>query len=356
MDENGQLFKAAISPDALKCSYSIPVNLRLQLSTKVQIVNLPTKVYLFVTNSIHRPMKKKGHLSVPIKETERTNRGQSRILSITRKCAYCNEPFEAHSCSTLFCSKTCYNRDYYKRHKQKILRRQIQRDIEPKEKKAQLSIQISEPKNTLPIDPATDLISVAEAAKRLHVCRQTVYNLGHAQKIRIIHVTARLSFVRWSELLERFSGSNDFTNSRPYTAKSPSAKLSAPIKKHKTKNTSLSSPSISNWIDSKQASTRYNVSVGTLYVSICRNRIPRKREGKATLYSTKHLDAAMKFIPKQLTDGLITLKDAASKYNLPIPKIRYLIVRFGIQSEKIRGKIMFRETDFKKIFTSIKTA
>ena len=47
--------------------------------------------------------------------------------------------------------------------------------------------------------------------------------------------------------------------------------------------------------------------------------VPRKREGKTTLYSTKHLDAAMKFIPKQLTDGLITLKDAVSKYNFLIP-------------------------------------
>lgn len=65
MDEDGQLFKAAISLDALKCSYSIPVNLRLQLSTKVQIVNLPTKVYLFVTNSIHRPMKKKDIFQFP---------------------------------------------------------------------------------------------------------------------------------------------------------------------------------------------------------------------------------------------------------------------------------------------------
>lgn len=76
--------------------------------------------------------------------------------------------------------------------------------------------------------------------------------------------------------------------------------------------------------------------------------VPRKREGKTTLYSTKHLDAAMKFIPKQLTDGLITLKDAVSKYNFPIPNLRYLIIRLGIQSEKIRGKIMFREADFKK--------
>ena len=75
--------------------------------------------------------------------------------------------------------------------------------------------------------------------------------------------------------------------------------------------------------------------------------VPRKREGKTTLYSTKHLDAAMKFIPKQLTDGLITLKDAVSKYNFLIPNLRYLIIRLGIQSEKIRGKIMFREADFK---------
>lgn len=64
----------------------------------------------------------------------------------------------------------------------------------------------------------------------------------------------------------------------------------------------------------------------------------------------------MKFIPKRLTDGLITLKDAASKYNLPIPRIRYLIIRFGIQSEKIRGKIMFRDADFKKIIATAKTA
>lgn len=297
-------------------------------------------------------MKKKGHLPIPVEGAERTNRRESRILSITRKCAYCNKPFEAHSCSTLFCSKTCYNRDYYKRHKQKIRHRQAQRNIAPKETRVQPSIQLSEPKNTLSIDPATDLISVAEAAKRLHVCRQTVYNLGHAQKIRIIHVTARLSFVRWSELLARFSASDDFASSHLYAKKNRPMKSSTPVKSSKSPNTDLSG----DWIDSKQASARYDVSVNTLYVAICRNRIPRKREGRTTLYSTKHLDTAMKFVPKQLTDGLITLKEAASKYNLPIPKIRYLIVRFGIQSEKIRGKTMFRETDFKKIYTSIKTA
>ncbi|MCD7794979.1 MAG: helix-turn-helix domain-containing protein [Alistipes sp.] len=297
-------------------------------------------------------MKKKGHLPSPVEGTESIGQRQGRILSITRKCAYCNKPFEAHSCSTLFCSKTCYNRDYYKRHKQKIRHRQVQRNIDPNETRVQSSIQLSEPKNTLSIDPATDLISVAEAAKRLHVCRQTVYNLGHAQKIRIIHVTTRLSFVRWSELLARFSTSDDFTCSRPHTKKTPLIGSSTPIKNSKLKH--ITPPC--NWIDSKQASIRYGVTVNTLYVAICRNRVPRKREGGMTLYSTKHLDAAMRFIPKQLTDGLITLKDAALKYNLPIPKIRYLIVRFGIQSKKIRGKIMFQETDFKKIFTSIKTA
>ena len=56
----------------------------------------------------------------------------------------------------------------------------------------------------------------------------------------------------------------------------------------------------------------------------------------------------MKFIPKQLTDGLITLKDAVSKYNFPIPNLRYLIIRFEYNRKKIHGKTMFRETDFKK--------
>lgn len=82
--------------------------------------------------------------------------------------------------------------------------------------------------------------------------------------------------------------------------------------------------------------------------------VPRKREGKTTLYSTKHLDAAMKFIPKQLTDGLITLKDAVSKYNFLIPNLRYLIIRLGIQSEKIRGKNHVQGSRFQKIITVAK--
>lgn len=39
-------------------------------------------------------------------------------------------------------SKTCYNRDYYKRHKQKIYHRQAQRNIAPKETRVQPSIQL----------------------------------------------------------------------------------------------------------------------------------------------------------------------------------------------------------------------
>ena len=42
----------------------------------------------------------------------------------------------------IFCSKTCYNRDYYKRHKQKIYHRQAQRNIAPKETRVQPSIQL----------------------------------------------------------------------------------------------------------------------------------------------------------------------------------------------------------------------
>ena len=77
--------------------------------------------------------------------------------------------------------------------------------------------------------------------------------------------------------------------------------------------------------------------------------VPRKREGKTTLYSTKHLDAAMKFIPKQLTDGLITLKDAVSKYNFLIPNLRYLIIRLGSNNrKKIRGKIHVQGSRFQK--------
>lgn len=45
-------------------------------------------------------------------------KSKGRILSITRICGYCGNPFEAHNSTTRFCSRKCYNRDYYLHHAQ----------------------------------------------------------------------------------------------------------------------------------------------------------------------------------------------------------------------------------------------
>ena len=44
------------------------------------------------------------------------------------------------------------------------------------------------------IPKSIDIVSVDEAAKHFHICRQTIYNMEAAGTIIILHLTSRLSF------------------------------------------------------------------------------------------------------------------------------------------------------------------
>ena len=116
-------------------------------------------------------------------------KSKGRILSITRICGYCGNPFEAHNSTTRFCSRKCYNRDYYLHHAQIM-----------NLKRAELYKKTYKPRNPAKPNPLpasgeittpVDLISIKEAARRMCVCKQTVYNLIHANQIREIRYTSR---------------------------------------------------------------------------------------------------------------------------------------------------------------------
>ena len=133
-------------------------------------------------------------------------KSKGRILSITRICGYCGNPFEAHNSTTRFCSRKCYNRDYYLHHAQIM-----------NLKRAELYKKTYKPRNPAKPNPLpasgeittpVDLISIKEAARRMCVCKQTVYNLIHANQIREIRYTSRLSYVKWSEIVNHFNHNN----------------------------------------------------------------------------------------------------------------------------------------------------
>lgn len=95
-------------------------------------------------------------------------KSKGRILSITRICGYCGNPFEAHNSTTRFCSRKCYNRDYYLHHAQIM-----------NLKRAELYKKTYKPRNPAKPNPLpasgeittpVDLISIKEAARRMCVC------------------------------------------------------------------------------------------------------------------------------------------------------------------------------------------
>ena len=176
------------------------------------------------------------------------------------------------------------------------------------------------------------MLSVSEAAKRLKVCRQTLYNLEAAGTIRILHLTSRLSFIRWSDLLALFDA--------PEMCGKPVAR---PNKTLKTKRPAAEriKTEPGEWCDIGQACRRYNASANTIHNTIFRYRIPRKKSGKTTLYSTAHLDVARGYTKDKRLQGYITAGEASEKYHIPISTVYYKINRFGLKIIKHHSKTMF---------------
>ena len=188
------------------------------------------------------------------------------------------------------------------------------------------------------------MLSVSEAAKRLKVCRQTLYNLEAAGTIRILHLTSRLSFIRWSDLLALFDA--------PEMCGKPVAR---PNKTLKTKRPAAEriKTEPGEWCDIGQACRRYNASANTIHNTIFRYRIPRKKSGKTTLYSTAHLDVARGYTKDKRLQGYITAGEASEKYHIPISTVYYKINRFGLKVIKHHSKTMFDEAAFRRHLKSV---
>lgn len=227
-----------------------------------------------------------------------------QVFSVQRICAAsdCGREFTAYNNTTLYCCPACYQREYYKRHKKKIAKQRAVRNA-----KQMLSLPVPAPtiKHSLPDDRPTpkqernpitqqpvqgipqsaDIVSVAEAAKRLHVCRQTIYNMEAAGTITILHLTSRLSFIRWSDMLALFDhpGAHD----KPVLPTSGRRTARKPTKQK---------PADETWWTSEQACRHYRITRHCLYMTISRFKIPKKKVGTTTLYSFLHLDKARKYI------------------------------------------------------------
>lgn len=283
-----------------------------------------------------------------------------QINTVKRFCAASDCSNEITGYPGQYCCQACYQRDYYRRHKNKIAKqraaRSVKRMLSPKkadivpavpaslkEKTVTATLpEIRKQNNKEPL--STDMLSVSEAAKRLKVCRQTLYNLEAAGTIRILHLTSRLSFIRWSDLLALFDA--------PDMCGKPDARRNT-TPKTKRPTTKRTKAETDEWCDIGQACRRYNASANTIHNTIFRYRIPRKKSGKTTLYSTAHLDLARGYTEEKHLQGYITAGEASEKYNIPIATVRYRIRSFGLKTIPCNNKILFEEAAFRRHLKSV---
>ena len=234
-------------------------------------------------------------------------KSKGRILSITRICGYCGNPFEAHNSTTRFCSRKCYNRDYYLHHAQIM-----------NLKRAELYKKTYKPRNPAKPNPLpasgeittpVDLISIKEAARRMCVCKQTVYNLIHANQIREIRYTSRLSYVKWSEIVNHFNHNNPkipqitLPKGKQPLRREVIAKFEKATAKAKLKE------STPLWLTPQQVCERYDLSsINIVYAYASKFHIVKKKVHRHTLYSSKAFDAVLEPYPdKTMPSGYITL-------------------------------------------------
>ena len=138
-----------------------------------------------------------------------------------------------------------------------------------------------------PVD--SDMISVRETARRLGICRQTIYNLAAKGIITIYHVTGRLSYVSWSEACATIS-----TRTAPAIQQKPRRSTR---KKHPEQPAETSSkaavpapPTAANWAAAQELCARYNWDTAYLYRFVQCHRISRIKDGRYSLYSIPQIE------------------------------------------------------------------
>ena len=182
------------------------------------------------------------------------------------------------------------------------------------------------------------------------VCKQTVYNLIHANQIREIRYTSRLSYVKWSEIVNHFNHNNPkipqitLPKGKQPLRREVIAKFEKATAKAKLKE------STPLWLTPQQVCERYDLSsINIVYAYASKFHIVTKKVHRHTLYSSKAFDAVLEPYPdKTMPSGYITIKEASLRYNLSLTGVRKRLDILGVKYTWFQKSIIFQEDEFVK--------
>ncbi len=295
---------------------------------------------------------------------------------ITKVCEYCEAIFTAQKSTTKYCSHTCASRAYKKRKKIDKL------------EASEREIAIKTEDRRLDIIKENIFLTVAQTALLLGVSRQSVYNMINGGLLKAARLTDRMTFIRREDLDEMLTTSYNDSRAKPQCDTTPITDLYtiAEVKdKYRVKSTRVfniikennipkvlkrgkthvskkhidsyfakraADPTITEWYSVEEIEQKYKMSAQTVFSFVYDNKIPKKKEGKYTLYSSEHFDRARN---KQQAPEIeyYTMQEAMTKFNITRDALYHQIMRNGISKIKVGKYVKVNKEELDKLFETI---
>jgi excisionase family DNA binding protein len=255
-----------------------------------------TSILWILGNLLDNGRQKKGQTMTKIKAT------------LKRICEVCGGEFVAAQHTSRFCSKRCSQKAYkMKLRESKIVKSNAESEQQRIEKKnKRMAAQMA--------------FSITATAQVLGVCRQTVYNLVYAGRLKAKRITNRIMLISRDNI-------NDFLQATENCQKLP-AKERQPI---------------TEWYSKKEAMDILKVESTKYRRIINQNRIPERKQGVYSFVSKKHIDEYNKKNTEQNQisnrDEWLTVDEIAETYGLSMSGVYSYVSSHGIPKKTLDGQI-----------------
>lgn len=298
-------------------------------------------------------------------------KNMERKIKIDKKCMFCGQDFVAQKTTTRYCSLPCASKAYKRRKREEKISLAKQEYNEPKlEKEALLS---------------KAFLSPTECATLLGVGKATIYRYLKNSEIKCVQFSGKTK-IRRSDIDEMFEKPTPY-KARPILTNKPITEfytiqevkekynmtegwISKIIKENaipkvlkmgkcylskyhtdKALSYRLKHQHISEWYRVTDIKEKFNMTGSAIYSFVYENNIPRKKDGRITLYSKIDFDKAKGIITE--SEEYYTTSEAMEKYNLTRDMLYHYVKAYNIPKEKVGRQIKIQKTELDKLFDKV---
>ena len=289
-------------------------------------------------------------------------------MEIKKRCQWCGEPYITQKLTTLYCSKTCWDKAYRHKQKQKSLER-IQDELQ----------------SSLPVIEELahkEFLTPREAAKILGIGKSSMYRYMEQGIIKVFRTPAK-TIVRRADIEALFENPPIYIKRNRCKEKLETATytMSDIVKKYKItkrvaerrinkfdipkilngRNVSYKISDIDKYFSDftedinsdlyytpEQVMEKYNMSHDAVIAYARRHDVPRITRNRKVYYSKPHIDS-LKTTGKELDSQFYTYQEIRAKYGLSKDQVSYYVHTYHVERKKRGAFTLVSRDDFDRI-------